>query len=81
MGASVTDPDVTDLPERNEVAVGDIADSWRSVFKEMVVASASPDLLRQVIREFAQQMMAVDVEIRCNARYGYRVETAGLVSR
>jgi hypothetical protein len=34
------------------------------------VASASPDLLRQVIRKFAQRMMDADVEFRCNAWYG-----------
>jgi Transposase, Mutator family len=37
---------------------------------EQTLASASPDLLREMIREFAQRMMGADVEVRCNAGYG-----------
>jgi len=34
-------------------------------------ARASPDLLREVISGFAQRMMDADVEVRCNAGYGF----------
>ena len=37
---------------------------------EETLASASPDLLREMIKEFAQRMMDADVEVRCNAGYG-----------
>jgi transposase-like protein len=37
---------------------------------EETLASASPDLLRTMIREFAQRMMDADVEVACNAGYG-----------
>ena len=37
---------------------------------EETLGSASPDLLREMIREFAQRMMDADVEVRCNAGYG-----------
>jgi transposase-like protein len=37
---------------------------------EETLASASPDMLREMIREFAQRMMDADVEVRCNAGYG-----------
>jgi putative transposase len=37
---------------------------------EQTLASASPDLLREMIRGFAQEMMDADVEVRCNAGYG-----------
>ena len=37
---------------------------------EETLASASPDLLREMIREFAQRMMDADVEVRCGAGYG-----------
>jgi len=37
---------------------------------EETLAAASPDVLREMIREFAQRMMDADVEVRCNAAYG-----------
>jgi transposase-like protein len=37
---------------------------------EETLASAGPDVLREMIREFAQRMMDADVEVRCNAGYG-----------
>ena len=37
---------------------------------EETLASASPDLLRAMIRESAQRMMDADVEVACNAGYG-----------
>ena len=37
---------------------------------EQTLESASPDVLREMIRGFAQKMMDADVEVRCNAGYG-----------
>jgi transposase-like protein len=37
---------------------------------EETLASASPDLLREMIKGFAQRMMDADVEILCGAGYG-----------
>jgi putative transposase len=37
---------------------------------EETLASASPDLLREMIRGFAQRMMDAEVEVRCGAGYG-----------
>ena len=37
---------------------------------EQTLAAASPDVLRAMIREFAQRMMDADVEVACNAGYG-----------
>jgi putative transposase len=51
------------------VAVGDIVPVPGAQFEE-TLASASPDLLREMIREFAQRMMDADVEVRCGAGYG-----------
>jgi len=51
------------------VAVGDIVPVTGAQFEEPLV-SASPDVLREMIREFAQRMMDADVEVRCNAGYG-----------
>jgi putative transposase len=51
------------------VAVGDIVPVSGAQFEE-TLASASPDMLREMIREFAQRMMDADVEVRCNAGYG-----------
>jgi transposase-like protein len=34
------------------------------------LASASPDVLREMIKGFAQRMMDAEVEVRCNAGYG-----------
>lgn len=51
------------------MAVGDIVPVSGAQFEE-TLASASPDLLREMVREFAQRMMDADVEVRCNAGYG-----------
>ena len=51
------------------MAVGDIVPVPGAQFEE-TLASASPDVLREMIREFAQRMMDADVEARCNAGYG-----------
>ena len=51
------------------MAVGDIVPVSGAQFEE-TLASASPDMLREMIREFAQRMMDADVEVRCNAGYG-----------
>ena len=40
---------------------------------EDTLESASPDLLREMIKGFAQRMMDADLEVRCNA--GYREVT------
>ena len=37
---------------------------------EDTLASANPDVLREMITGFAQRMMDADVEARCNAGYG-----------
>jgi transposase-like protein len=37
---------------------------------EQTLASASPDVLREMVREFAQRMMDADAGVRCNAGYG-----------
>jgi putative transposase len=55
--------------KESEVAVGDIVPVPGAQFEE-TLASASPDVLREMIREFAQRMMDADVEVRCNAGYG-----------
>jgi putative transposase len=51
------------------VAAGDIVPVPGAQFEE-TLASASPDMLRAMIREFAQRMMDADVEVACNAGYG-----------
>jgi putative transposase len=51
------------------VAVGDIVPVPGAQFEE-TLASASPDLLREMVRGFAQRMMDADVEVRCGAGYG-----------
>jgi putative transposase len=51
------------------VAPGDIVPVPGARFEE-TLASASPDLLREMIKGFAQRMMDADVEARCNAGYG-----------
>ena len=51
------------------MAAGDIVPVSGAQFEE-TLASASPDLLRAMIREFAQRMMDADVEVACNAGYG-----------
>ena len=51
------------------MAVGDIVPVSGAQFEE-TLAAASPDVLREMIREFAQRMMDADVEVACNAGYG-----------
>ena len=51
------------------MAVGDIVPVSGAQF-EQTLASASPDVLREMIREFTQRMMDAEVEVRCNAGYG-----------
>jgi putative transposase len=51
------------------VAVGDIVPVPGAQFEE-TLAPASPDVLREMVRGFAQRMMDADVEVRCNAGYG-----------
>jgi putative transposase len=51
------------------VAVGDIVPVSGAQFEE-TLASASPDLLREMIRAFAQKMMDAEVEVVCGAGYG-----------
>jgi putative transposase len=55
--------------KENEVAAGDIVPVSGARFEE-ALESASPDLLREMIKGFAQRMMDADVEVRCNAGYG-----------
>ena len=51
------------------MAAGDIVPVPGVQFEE-TLASASPDVLRAMVREFAQRMMDADVEVACNAGYG-----------
>jgi putative transposase len=51
------------------VAVGDIVPVPGAQFEE-TLASASPDVLREMVRGFARRMMDADVEVRCNAGCG-----------
>src|SRR6201996_8741238 len=55
--------------KESEVAAGDIVPVPGAQFEE-TLASASPDMLRAMIREFAQRMMDAEIEVRCNAGYG-----------
>jgi putative transposase len=55
--------------KENEVAARDIVPVPGAQFEE-TLAAASPDLLREMIKGFAQRMMDADVEVRCNAGYG-----------
>jgi putative transposase len=55
--------------KENKVAARDIVPVPGVQF-EQTLASASPDLLREMIKGFAQRMMDADVEVRCNAGYG-----------
>src|SRR5690242_19590199 len=55
--------------KESEVAAGDIVPVPGDSF-EQTLASASPDVLREMVREFAQRMMDADVEMRCGAGYG-----------
>jgi putative transposase len=58
-----------DETKEDEVAAGDIVPVPGARFEE-TLESASPDLLREMVRGFAQRMMDADVEVRCNAGYG-----------
>jgi putative transposase len=58
-----------DETKENEVAAGDIVPVPGARFEE-ALESASPDLLREMVKGFAQRMMDADVEVRCNAGYG-----------
>ena len=51
------------------MAVRDIVPVPGASFEE-TLASASPDVLREMVKGFAQRMMDADVEVRCNAGYG-----------
>ena len=51
------------------MAAGDIVPVSGESF-EQTLASAGPDMLREMIREFAQRMMDADVEVACNAGSG-----------
>ena len=61
------------------MAVGDIVPVPGAPFEE-TLASASPDLLREMIKGFAQRMMDADVEAVCGAAYG-EVSTGRVNSR
>ena len=51
------------------MAVSDIVPVPGAEF-EQTLAAASPDVLREMIRAFAQQMMNAEAEARCGAAYG-----------
>ena len=51
------------------MAVGDIVPVDGEMFED-TLASASPDLLRTMVRKMAQQMMDAEVEQLCGAGYG-----------
>ena len=51
------------------MAVGDIVPVGGARFED-TLESASPDLLREMIRGFAQRMMDAEVEGLCGAGYG-----------
>jgi putative transposase len=55
--------------KENEVAAGDIVPVAGMQFEE-TLASASPDLLREMIKGFAQRVMDAEVEQVCGAGYG-----------
>jgi putative transposase len=55
--------------KENEVAAGDIVPVPGARLEDTLEA-AGPDLLREMIRGFAQRMMDAEVEARCNAGYG-----------
>jgi transposase-like protein len=55
--------------KENEVAVGDIVPVPGTQFEETLM-SASPDLLREMIRGFAQRMMDAEAGQLCGAGYG-----------
>jgi hypothetical protein len=51
------------------MAARDIVPVTGARFDE-TLASAGPDVLREMIKGFAQRIMDADVEVRCNAGYG-----------
>jgi putative transposase len=51
------------------MAARDIVPVPGARFEDML-ESASPDVLREMIKGFAQRMMDAEVEVRCNAGYG-----------
>src|SRR6202030_4683001 len=55
--------------KESEMAASDIVPVPGAQF-EQTLASASPDVLRAMVREFAQRMMDADVEVACNAGDG-----------
>jgi putative transposase len=55
--------------KESEVAVGDIVPVNGAQFEE-TLAAASPDVLREMVRQFAQRMMDAEVEVSCGAAYG-----------
>jgi transposase-like protein len=55
--------------KENEMAARDIVPVPGARFED-TLASASPDVLREMIKGFAQRMMDADAEVRCNAGYG-----------
>jgi transposase-like protein len=55
--------------KESEVAVGDIVPVPGAQFEETML-SASPDVLREMVRAFAQKMMDAEVEVACGAGYG-----------
>jgi len=65
--------------KESEVAAGDIVPVPGDEFGR-TLAAASPDVLREMVRAFAQQMMDAEVEQRCGAGYG-EVSAARVNSR
>ena len=61
------------------MAAGDIVPVPGAQFEE-TLESTSPDLLREMVKGFAQRMMDAEVEVRCNAGYG-EVTPGGVNSR
>jgi putative transposase len=57
------------VTEESEVAAGDIVPVPGESF-EQTMMSASPDMLREMVRAFAQKMMDAEVEVACGAGYG-----------
>jgi transposase-like protein len=55
--------------KESEVALSDIVPVPGEPF-EQTLESASPDMLREMIRQFAQRMMDAEAGVRCNAGYG-----------
>ena len=58
------------------MAAGDIVPVAGTQFEE-TLASASPDLLREMIKGFAQRMMDAEVEQVCGAGYTGRSPRSG----